>query len=106
VRAIAGKRPLYLTPVATGLAAEPLKRLGFLNLPPQALDLLRYGRGVDNSKLKSAGFRYMYTTAGAVRHFVEEQRLRNVVGEPEPAYHYDGDVETFFRHSPAVVRST
>jgi UDP-glucose 4-epimerase len=106
VRAIAGKRALYLSPVATGLAAAPLKRLGLLNLPPEALELLRYGRGVDNSKLKSAGFRYLYTTATAVRHFVEELRLRQVVGEPEPAYHYEGDVEAFFRHSPAVVRST
>jgi UDP-glucose 4-epimerase len=83
-----------------------LKRLRFVNLPPEVLDLLKFGRGIDNSKLKSAGFRYRYTTAGAVRHFVEEQRLRSVVGEPEPAYHYEGDVETFFRHSSAVVRPT
>lgn len=106
VRAIASKPPLYLSPVGTQVAAAPLKRLGFVNLPPEVLDLLRFGRGVDNSKLKSAGFRYHYTTAGAIRHFVEEQRLRRVVGEPEPAYRYEGDVETFFRHSPAVVRST
>jgi UDP-glucose 4-epimerase len=106
VRAIAAKPPLYLSPIATELAAAPLKRLRFVNLPPEVFDLLRYGRGVDNAKLKSAGFRYFYTTAGTVRHFVEELRLRRVVGEPEPAYRYEGDVEAFFRHSPAVVRST
>jgi UDP-glucose 4-epimerase len=69
------------------------------------LDLLRFGRGVDNRKLKDAGFRYRYTTAGAVRRFVEAERLRRVVGETEPTYRYQGDVETFFRHSPAVVRT-
>ena len=106
VRSIAGKPPLYVSPVGTQLAVAPLKRLHFVNLPTEVLDLLRFGRGVDNSKLKSAGFRYQYTTAEAIRHFVEEQRLRKVVGEPEPAYRYEGDVEAFFRHSPAVVRAT
>ena len=106
VRAIASKPPLYVSPIATQVAVAPLKRLRFVNLPPEVLELLRFGRGVDNSKLKSAGFRYRFTTPGAIRHFVEEQRLRRVVGEPEPAYRYEGDVETFFRHSPAVVRAT
>jgi UDP-glucose 4-epimerase len=87
------------------LAAAPLARLGLINLPRETLDLLRFGRGVDNRKLKDAGFRYRYSTAGAVRHFVEAERLRRVVGETEPSYRYQGDVETFFRHSPAVVRS-
>jgi len=104
VRAIAGRRPLLLSPVLTALAAAPLTRLG-VELPPETLELLRYGRGVDNYKLKQAGFGYRYTTAGAVRHFVENQRLRRVVGETEPTYHYEGDVETFFRHSPSVVRT-
>ncbi|HET6963896.1 MAG TPA: hypothetical protein VFH58_03930, partial [Acidimicrobiales bacterium] len=58
----------------------------------------------DNRKLKRAGFEYRYTTAGALQHFVENLRLRNVVGAPEPAYKYQGDVEAFFRHSPSIVR--
>jgi UDP-glucose 4-epimerase len=73
-------------------------------VPPEALDLLRYGRGIDNRKLKRAGFEYRYTTAGAVQNFIENVRLRRVVRRPEPAYRYQGDVEAFFRHSPAVVR--
>lgn len=105
IRAIAGRHPLLLSPALTGLAAAPLARLGLINLPRETLDLLRFGRGVDNRKLKDAGFRYRYSTAGAVRHFVEAERLRRVVGETEPSYRYQGDVETFFRHSPAVVRS-
>jgi UDP-glucose 4-epimerase len=105
VRAIAGRPPLLLSPVLTGLAAAPLSRLGVITLPPETLDLLRFGRGVDNHKLKSAGFQYRYSTAGAVRRFVEAQRLRAVVGETQPTYRYQSDVETFFRHSSAVVRT-
>ena len=104
IRAMAGQRPLLLSPFLTGLAASPLRRFG-VSLPRETLDLLRFGRGVDNHKLKEAGFRYRYSTIGAVRRFVEAQRLRRVVGETEPTYRYEGDVETFFRHSPAVVRS-
>jgi UDP-glucose 4-epimerase len=104
VRAIAGRRPFLLSPVLTGVAAAPLARARLVNLPPETLDLLRFGRGVDNRKLKEAGFTYRFTSAGAVRHFVEDQRLRRVVGETEPTYRYESDVESFFRHSPAIVR--
>ncbi|MGH9115766.1 MAG: NAD-dependent epimerase/dehydratase family protein [Acidimicrobiales bacterium] len=104
VRALAGRPWLLLSPVMTGVLCAPLARLGVLRLPPETLDLLRYGRGVDNRKLQDAGFDYRYTTAGAVRHFVEAGRLRAAVGEAEPTYRYESDVEAFFRRSPAVVR--
>jgi UDP-glucose 4-epimerase len=104
IRAIAGRPPLYLSPVMTGLSAAALSRLGLVRLPAEVLDLLRFGRGVDNRKLKRAGFEYRYTTAGALQHFMETLRLRNVVGDTGPAYHYQSDVEAFFRHSPAIVR--
>jgi len=35
---------------------------------------------------------------------VEKARLHDVVGNA-PAYRYERDVEQFFRHSPAVVRT-
>ena len=82
----------------------PLRRLGVVDLPPEVLDLLRYGRGVDNRRLKHAGFRYNYTSAGAVERFWQGVRLRRTVGTAEPDFVYDADVESFFRHSPAVVR--
>jgi UDP-glucose 4-epimerase len=104
IRALAGHPPLFLSPFATGMWAAALGRLGLVKLPREDLDLLRYGRGVDNRKLKAAGFEYRYTTAGAVRNFVETQRLRRVVGETRPTYHYQGDIETFFRRSPAIIR--
>ncbi|MER3453429.1 MAG: epimerase [Acidimicrobiia bacterium] len=104
VISICGKRSFPLPPVLTQWATEPLGRIGIVDLPPELLDLLRYGRGVDNRRLKAVGFRYRYTSAGAVESFAKAQRLRRTVGEIRPEYRYERDVETFFRHSPAVVR--
>jgi UDP-glucose 4-epimerase len=84
--------------------ASALDFIRAVDLPPEVLDLLRYGRGVDNRRLKRAGFSYNYTTAGAVESFVQASRLRRTVGNSRPEYHYERDVENFFRHSPAVVR--
>ena len=100
VAAICGKRTVPLPPFGTGLLAAPLARLG-IELPPELLDLLRYGRGVDNRRLKRAGFDYRFTSAGTVADFVEALRIRRTVGD-EPGYQYERDVEQFFRHSPAV----
>jgi UDP-glucose 4-epimerase len=96
-----GKRRVPLPPAGRSLLTAPLARLG-VELSPELGDLLTYGRGADNRRLKQAGFEYGYTSAGAVRSFVEADRLRRTVGTPEP-YRYERDVEQFFRHSPAVV---
>ena len=103
VAAMCGRRLAPMPPVLTGIAAAPLSPLG-VELPPELLDLLRYGRGMDNRRLKQAGFQYRYTSAGAVQNFSGALRLQRTVGERRPEYHYDRDVEAFFRHSPAVVR--
>ena len=102
VAAICGKRTVPLPPYGTGLAALPLKRLG-VELPDELLDLLRFGRGIDNRRLKDAGFEYRYTSAGAVEAFIEALRLRGAVGDTQVTYRYQRDVEQFFRHSPAVL---
>jgi UDP-glucose 4-epimerase len=102
VAGMCGKRLVPLPPVGRGLAAAMLDRVG-VGLPPELLDLLTYGRGVDNAALKAEGFEYEYTSAGAVRAFAEGRRLRSTIGRPRP-YRYERDVEQFFRHSPAVVR--
>jgi UDP-glucose 4-epimerase len=99
---LAGKAPLPLSPFATGLAVAPLSRLG-LDLPPEVIDLLRYGRGVDTRKFQRAGFAYTHSTLSALREFVEGRRLKATVGEIHPTYRYQSDVEAFFRHSPAIV---
>jgi len=104
VAAICGKRLAPMPPVATGLATAPLALLG-VELPPELLDLLRYGRGVDNAALKGHGFAYRYTSAGAVENFARTMRLQRAVGARD-AYSYDHDVEQFFRHSPSVIRES
>ena len=72
-----------LSPVLTGLMAAPITRFGILDLPPEVLDLIRYGRGVDNRRLKEAGFDYRYTSAGAVENFSRASRLRRrSIGSP------------------------
>jgi UDP-glucose 4-epimerase len=105
VAAICGKQTFPLPPFGfRGITSAPLARLG-IELTPELLDLMRYGRGVDNRRLKGAGFQYGYTSAGTVEAFVEALRLRRTVGGPTGHdYRYERDVEQFFRHSPAVVR--
>jgi UDP-glucose 4-epimerase len=101
---LVGRRRVPITPWGTGAAAGMLRRLGIVDLPPELVDLLRFGRGVDNERLKRAGYRYRYTSAGAVDDFARRLRLEGTVGRHRPAYHYDADVEEFFRRSPAVTR--
>jgi UDP-glucose 4-epimerase len=104
VAALCGKRTFPLPPFGMGLLAAPLNRLGLIELPGELLELLRHGRGVDNRRLKQAGFDYRYTSAGTVADFVEALRIRRMIGSNETAYMYERDVEQFFRHSPAVIR--
>jgi UDP-glucose 4-epimerase len=104
VCAIVNKRRVALPFFLTGLAAEPMRLLRVWDLPTEAMQLLRYGRGLDNTRYQRAGFRYRYTTAGAVDSFAQGLRLASTVGAKNPTYRYEREVEDFFRHSPAVVR--
>lgn len=103
VAAICGKRTVPLPPIGTALFTAPLRIAG-IDLPEEYLNLLRYGRGVDNERLKKAGFTYAFTSAQAVRAFVEHSRLHDILGDAG-TYRYERDVEQFFRHSPAVVEN-
>jgi UDP-glucose 4-epimerase len=93
-----------LPPFRTRLFASPLERVGAFRFPPEMEGLLRYGRGVDTSKLREAGFEYRYTSAGTVRSFARANNLRRATSTTGAEYRYEQDVEQFFRHSPAVVR--
>ena len=73
-------------------------------MPDELIGLLKYGRGIDNRRLKRVGFDYRFTSAGTVADFVESGRVRQLVDSGEAEYQYERDVEQFFRHSPAVVR--
>jgi UDP-glucose 4-epimerase len=105
VARIAGARRLPISPFWTRQAAAPLVRLGLLDLPGELEALLRYGRGIDTARLKATGFECSRTSAGTVERFAEANRLRRAVGHQLPSYRYEADVEAFFKHSPAVVRS-
>jgi UDP-glucose 4-epimerase len=74
-----------------------------IDIPPEVLSLLRYGRGVDTDAFIRTGFEYLYTTPATVEAFARACRLERVVGTP-PAYEYERDVEDFFRNSRAIVR--
>ena len=92
-----------LPPWGTGLAAAGL-RLAGLRIPDEVVQQLRYGRGLDNRKLKAAGVTLRYTTREAVQRFAEDlrvQELRRGAGAP---YRYEREVEEFLRYSPSVRR--
>jgi UDP-glucose 4-epimerase len=90
-----------LPPWGTGMAAAMLRRLG-VRVPPEMLQQMRFGRGVDNRKLKATGFRYRFTTRESVAKLAEHQRLHPIVrGATEP-YRYEREVEDFLRWSPNV----
>ncbi len=95
---------LPLPPVKPRAFALPLRRVGALQFPPEMEGLMRFGRGVDTTRLLEAGFEYRYTSAGAVESFARANNLRRSTGSDGEAYRYEQDVEQFFRHSPAVVR--
>jgi len=106
VARLCGTRLLPLSPVGTRSAAAPLVRLGLIEFPPELEGLLRYGRGVDTTRIGKAGFMCRYTSAGAVDSFIRAVRLRRSLGHAPPSYTYSQDIEQFFRHSPAVVHTT
>jgi UDP-glucose 4-epimerase len=94
-----------LPPWGTGLAAAALRRAG-LRLPPEMLQMLRFGRGLDNRKLKATGFAYRYTTRETVMKLAEHMRLHPVLRGIQEPYRYEREVEDFLRWSPHVRNPT
>ncbi|HSD79150.1 MAG TPA: NAD-dependent epimerase/dehydratase family protein [Solirubrobacteraceae bacterium] len=89
-----------LPPWGTGLAAGALRRAG-VRIPPEMLQLLRYGRALDNRRLKATGYRYRFTTRETLLDLRRRQRLAPFL-EPRSAYRYEREVEEFLRRSPSV----
>ncbi len=99
-----GKRPApILPPWGTGLVAGPLRRLGF-RVPDEMMNQLRFGRGLDNRKLKATGFKFGYTSREAVLRLAEHLRLSPVLAGVREPYRYEREVEEFLRWSPHVRR--
>ncbi len=100
-----GKLPApILPPIGTGVAAAALRPLG-LRVPPEMQRQLRFGRGLDNRRLKATGYRYRYTTRETVLKLREQQRLAPLRAALEAPYRYEREVEEFLRRSPAVHRA-
>ncbi len=90
-----------LPPFATALSLPLLKRLD-LPISPEMLQHLRFGRGVDNRKLKATGYRYRYTTRETIQKLREHQQLGPLTQGQREAYRYEEEVEEFLRRSPSV----
>ena len=99
-----GKRPApVLPPWGAGLLAGPLRSLGF-KVPSELLNLLRFGRGVDNRRFQEAGFKYSHTSREAVAKFGHYLRVDPVMRGVDQEYTYEREVEEFLRWSPHVRR--
>ena len=90
-----------LPPWGTGLAAAALRRVG-VRVPPEMINQLRFGRGVDNRLLKAAGFEYSYTSRETVVKLGEHLRLHPLLRAAQEPYRYEQEVEEFLRWSPHV----
>jgi UDP-glucose 4-epimerase len=90
-----------LPPWGTGLAVAGLRPLG-VRIPEEVLGQLRYGRGVDNRRLKAAGLRLAHTTRETVLRHAEAVRLRPLRQAEPVGYRYEREVEEFLRWSPHV----
>ena len=89
-----------LPPWGTGAAAAAVRQVG-IRLPPEQLNLLRFGRALDNRRFKATGYRFRYTTRETVLALRREQRLEPFV-DRRAAYRYEEEVEEFLRRSPSV----
>jgi UDP-glucose 4-epimerase len=105
VASLLGKPLLpVLPPWGTVFAADQLRRLG-LRIPVEMLRQLRFGRGLDNRRLKASGYAYRYTTREAVLKLRAHQRLRPLLRSGGESYRYEREVEDFLRWSPSVHSS-
>jgi UDP-glucose 4-epimerase len=98
-------RPLapILPPWGTSLATTALRAL-HVRVPDEVRNQLRYGRGLDNRKLKGAGYSYGFTTRETVLRHAEGLRVRSLRRDEGEPYRYEREVEEFLRWSPSVRR--
>jgi UDP-glucose 4-epimerase len=92
-----------LPPWGTSLGAAGLRALG-VRIPEEIQRQLRYGRGVDNRRLKASGYTFAYTTREAVQRFAEALRVAPLKAAQAEPYRYEREVEEFLRYSPSVRR--
>ena len=104
VAGLLGKRfAPVLPPWGTSLATGALGVLG-VRVPAEVRRQLRYGRGLDNRKLKATGYRFRFTSRETVLKLAEALRVAVLRGAVGDGYRYEREVEEFLRYSPSVVR--
>jgi UDP-glucose 4-epimerase len=92
-----------LPPWGTGVATKLWGVTG-IRVPDEVRQQLRYGRGLDNRRLKQSGFRFSLTTRETVQAFAAALRLAPLRESGEAPYRYEREVEEFLRWSPSVRR--
>ena len=92
-----------LPPWGTSLATALTSRIG-VRIPDEVRQQLRYGRGLDNRKIKQSGYRFQLTTRETVQAFAAALRLKPLRESGEAPYRYEREVEEFLRWSPSVRR--
>jgi UDP-glucose 4-epimerase len=92
-----------LPPWGTSLATSAVGALG-VRIPEEVRQQLRYGRGLDNRRLKRSGFRFSLTSRETVQAFASALRLAPLRESGEAPYRYEREVEEFLRWSPSVRR--
>jgi UDP-glucose 4-epimerase len=92
-----------LPPWGTALATGLTNRIG-IRIPAEVRQQLRYGRGLDNRRIKRSGFRFDLTTREAVQAFAAALRLKPFRESADAPYRYEREVEEFLRWSPSVHR--
>ncbi len=102
VAGLLGKRMApILPPWGTALGSAALRRAG-VPLTAELERLLRFGRALDNRRLKATGFRFRYTTRESVMKLREHQRLAGLMRSNSEGYRYERELEEFLRYSPSV----
>jgi UDP-glucose 4-epimerase len=91
-----------IPPWGTELVVNQVLRRFGVKLTPEMLCQLRFGRGLDNRKLKATGYEYRYTTREAVVKLAEHWRTRTITAGSDEGYVYEREVEEFLRWSPSV----
>jgi UDP-glucose 4-epimerase len=92
-----------LPPWGTSVATALTNRIG-VRIPDEVRQQLRYGRGLDNRRIKQSGFRFDLTTRETVQAFAAALRLKPLRESGEAPYRYEREVEEFLRWSPSVHR--
>ncbi len=107
VRSIMGRPPLLLPPYGTETAAAVLRMARIIDLPPELLSMLRYGRAIDTDPIERQGLEFGYTTVTALEQLSAELRLARVISERGGKFEYQDDVENFIhRHGGPLAHST